>query len=317
MTTFSVDEAFWSSLDQWVVAHPLKIDRPRGSSHPRFPGLVYPLDYGYLEGTVAPDGEAIDAWVGSQPSRLLQAIILSLDLGKDDLEVKLLLGCSPAEQRMILDFHRRASIRAILISRQTDGLGWLITRRSIRHFTAQPVPDDVLEQILEAATWAPSAHNRQPWRFVLLASADSRKDIVAALRLSYERDFAVDGILPPEAAAKVARSHQRIIDAPAAVLLCLEAGEVDHYPDPSRRQAALQMAIQSVALAGGHILLAAHALGLGGVWVCAPLFAQEAVCAALRLPNTWLPQGLILLGYPASQPSPPPRKSLAELLYYR
>ena len=68
---------------------------------------------------------------------------------------------------------------------------------------------------------------------------------------------------------------------------------------PSRQQSEHWMGIQSVALAGGHLLLAAWAEGLGGVWMCAPLFAQAAASQALDLPGSWQPQALILLGYPA------------------
>ncbi len=77
------------------------------------------------------------------------------------------------------------------------------------------------------------------------------------------------------------------------------------------------MATQSVALAGGTILLAAHAEGLGGVWVCAPLFAQETVRRVLDLPADWLVQGMILLGYPAKIPEPRPRRAYEDLVLHR
>ena len=68
------------------------------------------------------------------------------------------------------------------------------------------------------------------------------------------------------------------------------------------------MLVQSVAMAGLQMLLAAHAEGLGGVWVCWPLYAQEATRAALHLPSHWEPQGMLFLGYPAEAPAPPPRR---------
>ena len=68
------------------------------------------------------------------------------------------------------------------------------------------------------------------------------------------------------------------------------------------------MGVQSVALAGGHMLLAAHAQGLAGVWMCAPIFAPAAVRQSLKTPEDWHPQALILLGYPAKIPPPRPRQ---------
>jgi nitroreductase len=78
----------------------------------------------------------------------------------------------------------------------------------------------------------------------------------------------------------------------------MDAGAMDTYPDERRQAAERIMAIQSTALAGLQLLLAAHAEGLAGVWVCAPLFAPVTVRAALDLPADWEPQAVLLLGYP-------------------
>ena len=103
------------------------------------------------------------------------------------------------------------------------------------------------------------------------------------------------------------------MEAPVAVLFCLDKADLDPYSDPFRQQASYLMGVQSVALAGGNLLLAAHAQGLGGVWICAPLFAQDAIRTTLELPAGWEPQGLILLGYPAKIPSQRPRRPLEEI----
>jgi nitroreductase len=77
------------------------------------------------------------------------------------------------------------------------------------------------------------------------------------------------------------------------------------------------MGVQSVAMAGENILLSAHALGLGGVWICAPLFAARAVTRTLALPENWQPQGLLLLGYPDAIPPARSRQAWAELTITR
>jgi nitroreductase len=73
------------------------------------------------------------------------------------------------------------------------------------------------------------------------------------------------------------------------------------------------MAVQSVAAAGLQLLLAAHAEGLGGVWVCSPLFTQETIQKTLNLPVTWEPQGMFYLGYPDVNPEPRERKSVEQI----
>ena len=76
------------------------------------------------------------------------------------------------------------------------------------------------------------------------------------------------------------------------------------------------MAVQSTALAGLQLQLAAHAEGLGTVWVCAPLFAQQAVCASLSLPESWEPQSMFFLGFADGQPKPKTIKPTADVVKY-
>ncbi len=126
-------DEFWTFLDQLVLASEIVIDRPRGSVHPHFQNLIYPFDYGYLEGTMTIDGCGLDAWVGSCPDRSLDAVALTVDLEKRDVEVKLLLGCTNDEKLEIINFLNGFSMRACMVQRGGE-LGWLKTRRSVRTF---------------------------------------------------------------------------------------------------------------------------------------------------------------------------------------
>ena len=73
---------FWGSLDKLMRDNALVIDRPRGSTHPRYPDFTYPVDYGYLEGTKSGDGHGIDVWRGTQPDNKVQAILVAVDIIK-------------------------------------------------------------------------------------------------------------------------------------------------------------------------------------------------------------------------------------------
>jgi inorganic pyrophosphatase len=111
---------FWLTLDELVATSALRIDRPKGSAHPRYPAFIYPLDYGYLEGTQAADGGGIDVWVGGLPDRRVTrvtGVVCCVDLAKRDSEIKILLGCSQAEAEVILRTHNDGSQSAILIMR--------------------------------------------------------------------------------------------------------------------------------------------------------------------------------------------------------
>ena len=306
-------EDLWEAFDRLVAGSRVVIDRPRGSRHPRYPDILYPLDYGYLDGTASMDGDGIDVFVGSHIQRTLDAIVCTLDLKKRDSEVKLLLGCTEQEKQTILNLLNDNAMRAILVRRQGAGRDLLYTRRSVRRFSSEAVPEDVLERVLEAATWAPSAHNRQPWRFAVLNTPDARIVLADTMGTEFRRDLQADGFSEEAVENQVARSRQRILEAPLVIVLCLDTSVGDEYPDARRQQAEYLMNVQGVAMAGENLLLAAHGEGLGGVWVCAPLFAQESVRRALALPLEWQPQGMLLLGYPAKVPNMRPRRPITEI----
>jgi inorganic pyrophosphatase len=92
-----MDNDFWEYLEKLIERSSLVIDRPRGSVHPRYPDLVYPLDYGYLEDTVTSDGGGKDFWIGEGDDRELRAIVCTIDLVKKDVEIKVLIGCSETD----------------------------------------------------------------------------------------------------------------------------------------------------------------------------------------------------------------------------
>lgn len=173
------------------------------------------------------------------------------------------------------------------------------SRRSIRRYLPDPVPRALIEAVLTAAIWSPSAHNRQPWRFAVVEQTAVKEALARAMGERLRRDLEADGA-PPEVIEKdVTRSYARITSAPALIALCLSMVDMDVYPDERRSRNEYLMAVQSTAMAGQNLLLAAHHAGLGACWMCAPLFVPAVVRQVLELPDDWQPQALIALGYPA------------------
>jgi F420 biosynthesis protein FbiB-like protein len=193
----------------------------------------------------------------------------------------------------------------------------VLERRSIRRFKETPVSESVIRRVLEAGIRAPSAHNRQPWRFVVLRAPETRENLAIKMGERLRADLERDGLEPAAIEVDVARSYARITGATAAVLICLDKQTLDEYPDEKRRTAEYIMGVQGVAMAGENILLAAHAEGLGGCWVCAPLFVPGLVAAELELPPEWEPQGMILLGYPADSSPSRSRRPIEEVTLWR
>ncbi len=196
-------------------------------------------------------------------------------------------------------------------------LKWLEGRRSVRRFEDRPVPPDLLERILRTACSAPSAHNRQPWRFAVVSAGETRRKLTDCMADEFRRDLQADALPGAEVEARIARGVDRLLHAPGAVVLCSTLAEMDHYADPRRDQAERTMALQSASLAGGYLLLAAHAEGLGACWICGPLFAPQAVRGALDLPADWEPHALIVLGWPAEQPTARARRPFEDTVRWR
>jgi coenzyme F420-0:L-glutamate ligase / coenzyme F420-1:gamma-L-glutamate ligase len=172
-------------------------------------------------------------------------------------------------------------------------------RRSIRRFEDRPIPIPVLERILETALWAPSPHNRQPWRFIVITDPALKSDLADAMALRLAADLRADNMDEELILKDINRSRQRISGAPAAVMVCLTMADMDTYPDERRQSHEHQMAVQGTAMAAQNLLLAASAEGLGACWLCAPLFSPDTVRDCLNLPADFEPQGMIVMGYPA------------------
>jgi F420 biosynthesis protein FbiB-like protein len=196
-------------------------------------------------------------------------------------------------------------------------LSWMGSRRSIRSFDERLVSRALLERILQTACAAPSAHDSQPWHFAVVSAGEVRRRLADRMADEFRRDLRADGLNESDVEARVARGVDRLLRAPSAIVLCGTMTEMNRYADARRDHAEQCMALQSVSLAGGQLLLAAHAAGLGACWMCGPLFAPQAVREALDLPADWDPQALIVLGWPAEEPTPRDRCSLDDAVIWR
>lgn len=108
---------FWSALDELVNNSEIIIDRPKGTSHPKYPDFVYQVDYGYLKDTSSMDGAGIDVWVGSSDKNV-DAIMCIVDLMKKDSEIKILIGCTEEEKVIVYETHNETPfMKGVLIHR--------------------------------------------------------------------------------------------------------------------------------------------------------------------------------------------------------
>ncbi len=193
------------------------------------------------------------------------------------------------------------------------------SRRSIRKFAERAIAREDLVRLLEAARWAPSNHNRQPWRFIVVE--DKRQIVTLAQRVEaglseklkslppvasgYAAEFAPYATFFWHAPVLVIVLHKRPVSLSNALLK-----EVTHPDLVSGEPLSAAMAVQ-------NLLLAAHALGLGGCVLTAPLIVPELVSGELNLPAGYDVTCFVALGYPAETPPAPRRKSVEQIAEFR
>jgi nitroreductase len=159
------------------------------------------------------------------------------------------------------------------------------SRRSIRAFRREPVPEPLMRELVELANWAPSAGNLQARDFIMIRDEETRKSL-----------------------ARIA-DQVELAQAPVVVVVCANGSRITKYG--SRGQELFM--IQDAAAATENLLLAAHERGLGAVWMGS--FDEGEVRKLLKIPSTVRPVTLIGLGWPAEEPEPPQRLPLNDILH--
>ncbi|MFI5045415.1 MAG: nitroreductase family protein, partial [Acidimicrobiia bacterium] len=175
---------------------------------------------------------------------------------------------------------------------------FLEARRSIRAFSDEPVPRDLLDTVIEAACVAPAPHHSRPWRWVVVDTSEGKEALAAGMGERWRVDLAGDGVPRARIDGLVEASRTTITGAPAIVLGCLTWDGLDRYPDDARQRAEWGMALLSLGAAVENLMLATADAGYASCWVAAPIFCPDAARDALALPDEWLPHAMVLVGRP-------------------
>lgn len=186
-------------------------------------------------------------------------------------------------------------------------------RRSIRHFTGEPVKEEDILAMLEAARLAPSATNEQPWRFLVVRDRELKKqmqdmvDAMIDMRIESEEDEA-----RRKRIGQMRFYSNYFGDAPVVIAVLTKPWPAD-FPELQGQQ-RFDSGLQSVAAAIAHVHLAATALGYGSCWATSPVdFAGEELELMLGVEEPWSLVALVSVGMAARAPSAAPRKSLGEI----
>ncbi|MCX8150760.1 MAG: nitroreductase family protein [Candidatus Bathyarchaeota archaeon] len=198
----------------------------------------------------------------------------------------------------------------------TEVVKVIFGRRSVRKYSSKIVPKELLLEILDAARFAPSAHNAQPWRFIVLTETMTKRRLATAMAQAWLLDLKKDGKTCVASESSMEASIERFVKAPVLVVACLTMENMNQFPDRKRQQCEHDLAVQSLGAAIQNMLLIAHAKGLSSCWYCAPVFSKSAVRDALKIPKEVEPQALIVFGYAAEEPTAPQRLPIQGVAFF-
>jgi len=162
---------------------------------------------------------------------------------------------------------------------ENEYLNFLLTRRSIRKFKPDPISREVILKILDVARYAPSARNAQPWIFIVITDEKVKNEL-----------------------ASVHSWTSPLKNAPLGIVIACNKDLSPH---------SYQVDCANVTM---YVMLAAHALGLGSVWLQTLRNVSE-IQKILNLPENYVPVSMLAIGYPDEKPTPRPRKNLNEITF--
>ena len=192
----------------------------------------------------------------------------------------------------------------------------LKNRRSYKlEFDKKSVDTNLIRDCIEVARWAPSAHNGQFWRYIIMEKGTTRINLVDRMNDKLQNDLIRDGKSKEFIESKIKNRRQSFLMAPILILQCLETADLEKYADKEREINEFIMGVQSISASATYFLLALQARNLAACWYCAPLFAKNIVKEILKLPRSYVPMAFFTIGYPLKEQKAPIRKKISEIIF--
>ncbi|MFX0137484.1 MAG: coenzyme F420-0:L-glutamate ligase, partial [Candidatus Hodarchaeota archaeon] len=263
-------------------------------------------------------GYELQTTIIGQADSLAAAAQLVMGESDDGIPIVLIRGYK-------FEFNEKVKIRTILRKKEIDLfrkstdqiiIKNLKNRRSYKlPFAIKDVDRNIVEECIELARWAPSAHNGQFWRYIILERGKLRKDLIDKMNKKLIYDLQNDGKTEEYIKKKVERTRIIFLEAPILILLCLDTVDLEKYPDDERTQNEFILGIQSISCSAIYLLLAFEMKKLAACWYCAPLFAKNIIKEGLKLPDSYIPMAFFTVGYPLKSTKAPNRKELNNIIY--
>ncbi|MFX0164010.1 MAG: coenzyme F420-0:L-glutamate ligase [Candidatus Hodarchaeota archaeon] len=263
-------------------------------------------------------GYELQTTITGQVDSLASAAQLVMGEANEGIPVVLIRGYK-------FEINENATIKSILRKKAIDLfrepmqeklITYMKSRRSYKlPFENKYVDKQIIEDCIEIARWAPSAHNGQYWRYIVIEKLEVREKLINNMNQKLRNDLINDGKSEDFIEVKVNKSKKNFLDAPILILLCLDNTELEKYPDNERLENEFILGVQSISSSATYLLLAFEIKKLAACWYCAPLFAKDIIKSTLNLPESYVPMAFFTVGYPLKTIQAPPRRELKEIIY--
>ncbi len=223
------------------------------------------------------------------------------------------------------EYEKYANISSIIRKAETDlfqenyeqsFVKLLKSRRSYKlKYSKRKVDKKIIEKCIEIANWAPSAHNAQPWRYIILERGILRKKLIDKMNEKYKSDLKKDGKNKSQIKKRIQKTRIQFLDCPVLILLCLDKHDLDKYPDKERNKKEHILGVQGISASATYLLISFEIMGLSACWYCAPLFVKNIVREVLNLPKNIEPLAFFTVGYgKKTKIKAPIRKRLKDII---
>ncbi|UCD01541.1 MAG: coenzyme F420-0:L-glutamate ligase [Promethearchaeota archaeon] len=223
------------------------------------------------------------------------------------------------------EYNEKTTIKTILRNKEIDLfresvddviIKILKNRRSYKlPFALKNVDRRMIEECIEIARWAPSAHNGQFWRYIILERGKLRESLIDKMNEKLIYDLQKNGKSKEFIKKKVEKTRNIFLETPILILLCLDTLDLEKYPNNERTQNEFLLGIQSISCSAIYLLLTFEMKKLAACWYCAPLFAKKIIKESLKLPESYIPMAFFTVGYPLKTIKAPDRKELKDIIF--
>ncbi len=264
-------------------------------------------------------GKELQSTIVGQVDNLASAAQLIMGETDEGRPVIVIRGCdfNITENTSIEQILRKREIDLFRNIKFRENLEILLkSRRSYKlEFSNKKIEESVIKECIEIARWAPSAHNGQFWRYIIMEQGKLRETLIKNINSKLGEDLFKDGKSRNFIEKKIEKTKNQFLRSPYLILLCLDTQDLEKYSDQEREKNEYVMGVQSISASATYLLLAFEVRGLSACWYCAPLFAKEIIKNTLNLPSSFIPMAFFTVGQSLKTQQIPKRKDLKDIIF--